>query len=164
MTGELCWVQTSAQDDEQTEECAADVEMVLEPLPGLVAGRHRALSACHEEVLIYLDDDVTLPSAWIEGILEPFADPEVHFVGCRYLPDYEHSPPHWLDGLWRENDHGFNVLPYLSLLDGGETSRPYRPMLVWGLCLAVRRETLIKLGGFHPDGYPWELRRFRGDG
>jgi hypothetical protein len=22
----------------------------------------------------------------------------------------------------------------------------------------------MKLGGFHPDGYPWELRRYRGDG
>ena len=131
---------------------------------GLVAGRHKALAVCRSEVVIYLDDDVTILTGWLENILKPFADPNIHFVGCRYLPDYEHPPPRWLQGLWGEADDGFSTLPQLSLLDGGETNRTYRPMLVWGLCFAVRRETLIKLGGFHPDGYPWQLRRFRGDG
>ena len=29
--------------------------------------------------------------------------------------------------------------------------------MIWGLCYAIRRETLTKLGGFHPDAYLWEL-------
>ena len=66
--------------------------------------------------------------------------------------------------LWLERDDGFRILSHLSLLDGGEVSRVCTPLLVWGLCFAVRRETAIKLGGFHPDGYPWGLRRYRGDG
>jgi hypothetical protein len=131
--------------------------------PGLVAGRHKVLAESEADVLIYLDDDVTLPPGWRERILEPFENPEVHFVGCRYLPDYEHEPPPWMAGLWSESD-GFRMLGHLSLLDGGTKSRFYDPCFVWGLCYAVRRETLIKLGGFNPDGYPWELRCFRGDG
>ena len=130
---------------------------------GLVAGRHKALDVCQEEVIIYLDDDVSLPEGWKAKMLEPFEDPAVHFVGCRYLPDYEHQPPPWLKGLWGECD-GFRMLGYLSLLDGGTEGRVYDPCYVWGLCFAVRRDTVLKLGGFHPDGYPWELRRYRGDG
>jgi hypothetical protein len=135
-----------------------------EPVPGLLSGRHRGAKEARGEILSFLDDDVTLPARWMESILQPFGDPDIHFVGCRYLPDYDHAPPFWTEGLWQEHDDGFRTLGHLSLLDGGELSRPYRPMLVWGLCFAARRETVIKLGGFNPDGYPWELRRFRGDG
>jgi len=133
-------------------------------VPGLLAGRHKALQACKEDIIIYLDDDVSLPAGWVESILEPFADPNIHIVGCRYLPNYQSAPPSWLEGLWQDAGDNFRTLGYLSLLDGGETARHYRPIFVWGLCFAARRETLIKLGGFNPDGYPWELRRFRGDG
>ncbi len=130
---------------------------------GLVAGRHKALEVGDEDILIYLDDDVRLPEGWFERMLEPFGDPDVHFVGCRYLPDYECDPPSWMEGLWWEHDD-VRTLGHLSLLEGGQAGRFYRPLLVWGLCFAVRRETVIKLCGFHPDAYPWELRRFRGDG
>jgi hypothetical protein len=130
---------------------------------GLVAGRHKALEICDEEIVIYLDDDVTLPVGWLDKIVEPFCDREVHFVGCRYLPDYETAPPAWLENLWQESD-GFRVLYHLSLLDGGDVSRAFSPLKVFGLCFAVRRETALRLGGFHPDGYPWGLRRYRGDG
>ena len=142
---------------------AAPLQVLDAGAVGLVAGRHKALEVCEDEVIIYLDDDVSLPEGWEEKILEPFEDPDVHFVGCRYLPDYEHAPPAWFEGLWGECD-GFRLLPYLSLLDGGTGGRFYDPCYVWGLCFAARRETVMKLGGFHPDGYPWDLRRYRGDG
>lgn len=131
---------------------------------GLLAGRQKALDlAGSADVIVYLDDDVSLPCGWAEAILAPFSDPEVHFVGCRYLPKYECKPPFWMEGLWTEAA-GFRFLGQLSLLDGGEGTRAYAPTLVWGLCFAARRATLAKLGGFHPDGYPWPLRRYRGDG
>lgn len=130
---------------------------------GLLAGRHLVLEESDSDVIIFLDDDVALPTGWLAKMLLPFADPEVHIVGCRYLPDYEQAPPAWMETLWTEHD-GFRMLGYLSLLDGGDVGRFYDPCFVWGLCFAVRRETALKLGGFHPDGYPWKLRRYRGDG
>ena len=156
------WVSAGVERRQCTSE-SPQVDILDAGEPGLLAGRHKALEACRKNIIIYLDDDVTLPAEWMEGILEPFADPDIHFVGCRYLSDYQHEPPAWLHGLWYKHD-GFRMLPHLSLLDGGERTRLYRPLFVWGLCFAARRETVIKLGGFHPDGYPWELRRFRGDG
>ena len=163
--GEPLWIKTFAgQDGQPTYERTASPTLVLEPLPGLLAGRHRALRTANSDVLIFLDDDVTLGPDWLKNILDPFGEPDIHFVGCRYLPHYEHEPPSWMGGLWGESGVGFRTLSQLSLLDGGESSRVYQPTLVWGLCFAVRRETVMKLGGFHPDGYPWEMRRFRGDG
>jgi glycosyltransferase involved in cell wall biosynthesis len=161
---DLPWSWISAGVERQTGSHRSKRNLLDAGVPGLLGGRHKALEACKEDILIYLDDDVTLPTGWIERILEPFADPDIHFVGCRYLPDYEHKPPSWLEGLWQEVEDDFRVLHYLSLLDGGVSARLYRPTFVWGLCFAVRRETLIKLSGFNPDAYPWELRRFRGDG
>ena len=158
------WVSAGLERRGCTEADPQRTEVLDAGAPGLVAGRHKALEECRDDVIIYLDDDVILPAGWIESIVEPFADPDIHFVGCRYLPDYEYDPPAWLEGLWQEDNDGFRVLPHLSLLDGGELSRCYRPSLVWGLCFAARREMVVRLGGFNPDGYPWELRRFRGDG
>ena len=104
-----------------------------------------------------------LPEGWLEAILEPFADPLVHLVGCRYLPEYEVEPPDWLEQLWTKDSQGCH-LSALSLLDYGTETKEIDPIMIWGLCYAIRRETLVKLGGFHPDAYPWELRRYRGDG
>jgi hypothetical protein len=158
------WVSAGVERRLSTQLASQKIEVLNAGAPGLVAGRHTALKACQEDVIVYVDDDVTLPARWMESILEPFADPDIHFVGCRYLPDYQHEPPSWLEGLWQEAGDDFRILGELSLLDGGASSRPYPPMFVWGLCFAIRRETAIRLGGFNPDGYPWELRRFRGDG
>jgi hypothetical protein len=35
---------------------------------------------------------------------------------------------------------------------------------VWGCNFSIRRQLLIKCKGFHPDGMPGNLLRFRGDG
>jgi GT2 family glycosyltransferase len=128
-----------------------------------LCGRNKAITDFEEDIIVYLDDDVHLPEGWLERIREPFANPDVHFVGCRYLPKYERPPPYWMSGLWAKQD-GFNYLWYLSLLDGGSHSRFYQPSLIFGLCFAGRRETMLRLGGFHPDAYPWEMRMLRGDG
>lgn len=139
------------------------IQEIAEREPGLLAGRHRAFHEATGEILIYLDDDVRLESGWLEAMLEPFSDPSVHLVGCRYLPEYESPPPEWMESLWSTDAHGRH-LGSLSLLDYGTGTFEIDPVMIWGLCYAIRKDTLQKLGGFHPDGYPWELRRFRGDG
>lgn len=139
------------------------VHEMAESIPGLLAGRHFAARKATGAVLIYLDDDVQLSEGWLEAITEPFKDPLVHLVGCRYLPDYETEPPVWLERLWTEDSHGRHLAD-LSLLDFGRETIEIDPVFIWGLCYGIRRGTLDRLGGFHPDGYPWELRRFRGDG
>ena len=85
-------------------------------------------------------------------------------VGGRCLPLYEADQPPWLEAFWTRNDDGAWWCGALTLVDLGPEAKDIDPLQVWGANFAVRKETLIRVGGFHPDGLPWRLRRFRGDG
>ena len=132
--------------------------------PGLVAGRHRGAAEATSELLLYLDDDVRVGPGWLAAVLEAFERPDVHLVGGPILPEYEVDPPRWLDEFWHRSADGGSSCGYLSLLDFGGQIKEIDPAYVWGANFAIRKSTLIELGGFHPDGVPWKLRRYRGDG
>lgn len=136
---------------------------VHEPIQGLLAGRHRGAMAAKGEILAFLDDDVILSESWLEGLLSAFSDPGIDFVTGPCFPRYATEPPDWLEHFWNTNSHGRH-LATLSLYDYGMERKEIDPYLVWGLNFGVRKRTLFELGGFHPDGVPWELRRYRGDG
>lgn len=52
----------------------------------------------------------------------------------------------------------------MGLLDFGEEVKTISPHYVYGCNFNIRKDILLKLGGFHPDAMPKELIRFRGDG
>jgi glycosyltransferase involved in cell wall biosynthesis len=143
----------------------AGVPVVHLPVPdlGLHNGRHAGAQRARGELLVFVDDDVAVAEGWLQAVLEAFADPQVHLVGGRYLPRYEHAPPPWLEDLWEQSPLG-RTCSHLSLLDFGDEPRRIDPDYVWGLSFGIRKQTLYRLGGFHPDAFPWELRRYRGDG
>src|SRR6185295_7163545 len=140
------------------------IRYFLEKIPDLLSARHRGALEARSGVLIFVDDDIDVCPGWLSSILEGFNDPEVHLVGGRNLPLYEAAPPRWLDSFWTSTPYGGNMCVFLSLLDLGDTARIIDANYVFGLNLAIRRETLFQLGGFHPDGAPFELRRYQGDG
>lgn len=45
--------------------------LLIEPVPGVASARNRCLAAAEGEVLVWTDDDVRLPPAWIERMVEP---------------------------------------------------------------------------------------------
>jgi cellulose synthase/poly-beta-1,6-N-acetylglucosamine synthase-like glycosyltransferase len=131
---------------------------------GLHNARHEAVRRAHGDILAYLDDDVVVEPGWLAGLASGFSDPAVHLVGGRCLPLYEADPPPWLEAFLMRNDDGTWSCGWLTLVDLGPDAKDIDPMSVWGANFAIRKETLIRVGGFHPDGLPWHLRRFRGDG
>lgn len=136
-----------------------------EPRPGLHAGRHRGLRAARGELLTFADDDIEALPSWLASIVEAFADPKVAMVGGNNLPLFVEPPPRWLSQLWeRPTADGGRAVPPLSILELPGWIRPFSPMRVWGCNFSVRRQVLLGAGGFHPDGMPAELIRFRGDG
>lgn len=145
---------------------SARVPVVYVPVPavGLHNARHEAARRAHGDVLAYLDDDVVVERGWLAGLASSFSDPAVHLVGGRCLPIYEADAPPWLEAFWTRNDDGTSWCGPLTLVDLGPDAKDIDPIQVWGANFAIRKETLIQVGGFHPDGFPWHLRRFRGDG
>ena len=71
---------------------------------------------------------------------------------------------HRPDCMWQPNVKGDRVLSTLSLIDLGDDPKEIDPKLVFGCNFSIRRRVLSEAQGFHPDGMPEQLIRYRGDG
>jgi len=137
-------------------ELPLNIRYVIEPRPGLHFGRHRGAREAKGTYLAFLDDDVIAAPDWIRGV-ELLARGQADAVAGRILPNWEATPPKWLLKM-------ATCLNNLSLLDEGNSIKPIEPVRAVGCNLFIGRDSLYELGGFHPDGLPKELLRYRGDG
>lgn len=135
----------------------------LEEEPGLHVGRHRGMLASRSDCLVYADDDIRAFPTWLSSIRESFHDSDTVLIGGSDLPDYESPPPKWMSFLWT-TDGNTRILTVFSVIDLGKEKRIISPYYVFGCNFAVRKSILLKAGGFHPDGMPDSLLKFRGDG
>jgi O-antigen biosynthesis protein len=62
------------------------VMLIEEPRPGLSYARNAGFSAATGDILVAIDDDVTVPSGWLERLVKPFAQREVMAVTGHVLP------------------------------------------------------------------------------
>ena len=131
--------------------------------PGLVAARHRGLEQSRGEILCFIDDDSFVSKGWLKGVADAFSDQDVVLVGGPCLPEYEIEPPGWLSHFWGYIEWG-KCLGSLSLLDFGRESKAIPPIYVFGCNFNIKKDVLMGIGGFHPDAYPKEMIRYRGDG
>ncbi|MFH1985889.1 MAG: glycosyltransferase [Pseudomonadota bacterium] len=139
------------------------VRYICETAPGLANARHAGARAAKGEILCYLDDDAVAAPGWLEAIRDAFKAVDVALVGGRILPRFHGTPPPWLQRFWYTTPSG-KSMGVLSLLDFGDRERDIDPDFVWGCNYAVRKEVLMRAGGFHPDALPRDLIRYRGDG
>lgn len=143
---------------------AQNVRYVHEPVVGLLSARHRGFEQAKGDLLVYIDDDVTVNKTWLTGIVEAFKDSEVHLVGGRCLPLYEVPPPAWIKSHFTTTITDGWHCSWLSLIDQGDRVKDCEPDFVFGLNFAIRKSTLVELGGFHPDCVPEFLQYIQGDG
>jgi glucosyl-dolichyl phosphate glucuronosyltransferase len=129
-----------------------------ESKPGLHQGRHCGAQNAIGEVIAFLDDDTILSPQWISGV-ELILSKQADAVVSRILPSWEIPPPEWLINLINEGTFGL-----LTLLDIGYKPKRIDPSYVWGASFFIRHSLIFELGGFHPDGMPLEMLRYRGDG
>jgi glucosyl-dolichyl phosphate glucuronosyltransferase len=133
------------------------------PVLGLHAGRHVGLCAAKGAIAVFADDDIRAFPSWLEAISKSFQDPTIALVGGKCLPEYECPPPDWLMSLWKSSKQG-RWLGCFSVIDLGNDICEISPRFVYGCNYAIRKEVAVDLAGFHPDGMPKELIRYRGDG
>ena len=141
-----------------------NLDYVLENQPGLHKGRHAGLKKAKGDILIFADDDIKAFPSWLGAISEAFEDKDVMLAGGKCLPLFEIQPPPWLEDLWQRQNSDRQILPFLSLLDLGNSIKEISPYYVFGCNFSIRRHILLQAGGFHPDAMPWDLIRYRGDG
>lgn len=131
--------------------------------PGLHICRHLGCNESKGNILCYLDDDSFVSDGWLLGIEKAFLNSEIILASGLILPEYEETPPEWLKYVWKKCKYG-KYLAELSLLDFGNNSKFIDTTFVFGCNFVIRKESLVKFGGFHPDSIPKHLLRFRGDG
>lgn len=132
--------------------------------PGLHVGRHDGMKLSQSNLLAFADDDIEAFPTWLEGIYESFQDSNTVLVGGKNLPKYESQPPFWILEKWYQlHDHG-HCVPELSILDFGDEIKDIPANYVFGCNFAIRKGILQDAGGFHPDGMPFEMIQYRGDG
>ncbi|MFC1579346.1 glycosyltransferase family 2 protein [Thermodesulfobacteriota bacterium] len=131
--------------------------------PGLMAARHMGCDNANGEILSYLDDDSLVTENWLKGISKSFADETVGMVGGPCIPEYEVSPPYWVEFFWTETEHG-KANHFLSLVDFGNQKRFINPVYVYGCNYSIRKKTFLGFGGTNPDYFPENFKQFIGDG
>lgn len=161
---EIIVVDNASTDDtldvaqEKTRQAPVPLRYVYELKPGLHQSRHRGTREAEGELIAFLDDDTVLSPEWISGV-DLILSKKADAVVSRILPKWEELPPKWLTELITNGKFS-----YLTLLDLGKEPKQIDPVFVWGASFFVRRSLIYELGGFHPDGLPPELLRYRGDG
>lgn len=142
-----------------------NLDGIYAPELGLHIGRHAGLNAAKGNILVFADDDIEAFPTWISSIKSAFSDQKTAMVGGNNYPLFLTPPPDWLDQMWnRPTLRGCKSISSLSVIEFTASPIEISPYLVWGCNFAIRKDVLIKAGGFHPDGMPKELIRFRGDG
>lgn len=140
-----------------------NLSYVFEAKAGLHESRHRGLRESRNNILTFSDDDIEAFPTWLEGISETFQDDSVGLVGGKNIPAYETTPPSWIDDI-REGSSADWYITYFSLLDFGDEVKEIPPHFVFGCNFSIRKELLVTIGGFHPDGMPASMLKYRGDG
>lgn len=142
----------NAPSDERTKELVASlptVRYIREPKPGLDFARNRALREASNDLLAFLDDDVTVDGGWLDGLMEAWVEnPDaVAFTGL-VLP-YELVTEAQI--LFEQNGgfrRGFEKIRYGQTLPGNPLHPCGAGIFGAGCNMAFRREILLKLGGF----------------
>jgi GT2 family glycosyltransferase len=124
----------------------AIVRYAFEGRPGVSHGRNAGIRAARAPIVAFTDDDNVATRTWVDTVVRLMRQhPEVAGVGGRILPEWPSTPPEWLDRRhWSP----------LAILDYGE--RPFhtsdrRPLCLLTANLAVRRDVLVRAGGFSAE-------------
>lgn len=95
---------------------------LFEPNAGLSNARNCAADNFHGDLLIYLDDDITLRRNWLVEYCRAFHDyPNAKFFGGSLDLSFEVTPPKWLTELqnmlgdtYGKRDFGNDIRPFLD--------------------------------------------------
>lgn len=142
----------AVEDFIRSQRCEASIRVIRENRLGLHFARNTGVIEARSEILAFTDDDIVVSSMWLEELLCAFDGPDIAAVGSKIKPKWTADPPDWI----RHYATG-----YLSLLDWGDDQIELDWPGIWGGNMAIRREIVLEVGGFHPEAFG---TRWVGDG
>ena len=115
-----------------------EVKYLLESRTGKSHGLNLGIERCTGDAVVFTDDDVRVPSNWVEGMCGPIlrGDAKVVAGGMKLAP---HLLRPWMTSTHR------------SWLAASEWLTPGRPESLVGGNMAVSREEVEKVPGFDPE-------------
>ena len=89
-----------------------NVILITEPRKGPAYARNAAIAASTGDIIVTTDDDVGIPSGWLEKLLVPFARPDVMAVTGNILPLELETESQWLFEQYGEGGLGRGFKPF----------------------------------------------------
>ena len=117
----------------------------FEPVQGKSRAMNRGVEETRAPIVVFTDDDVTIPDGWLAALLAPFADPACAGVGGAVTPFWETDIPAWASPSEPYRMMG-GIVQYSNPADFGPVVAP--PI---GANCAYRREMFRKHGVFRLD-------------
>jgi len=124
------------------------VTYLFEPRQGKSNALNTGMAKAAGDILLFTDDDVDVDCQWLNEACEPFTrDTSIDYVGGPVAPMWEAPPPSWFDHRRSE------LWGTLAILDYGPTPFVFeeRQRVPLGVNMAVRRQLVQRVGGFHPE-------------
>jgi len=120
------------------------LKYVFEPFQGLSTARNRGVKESAGEVVVFIDDDCIVEQDWLRHLYETLSRQNADMVGGKILPLFPDDTPAWA----RQQ----SIKDKFSLLDRGDKEFRVRSLKdeLYGGNLAVRKESLLEVGGFDP--------------
>lgn len=126
----------------------APVRYLRSEQPGVSLARNIGIRASHGTILAFTDDDALPEPGWLAGLKAAFTrtEPRAGLVGGRILPLWDKPRPRWFPA-----SHEF-LLPVFD--PGGDLAPFPQPSLPMTVNLAVDRNVIVRIGGFHEEVGP----------
>jgi glucosyl-dolichyl phosphate glucuronosyltransferase len=117
---------------------------VFEEKQGLSHARNTGIRESLGDILVFLDDDVTITPMWLQRLLAPLRSGEYAGAGGRILPQWSCPPPRWL-----ATEARYALAPF-AVFDLGPKAGPLSepPM---GASMAFRKKLFVRYGNFRAD-------------
>lgn len=119
------------------------LKLVHQDQPAVSVARNLAAAEANSDILLYLDDDILPDEKLVEHHLRHYANPEIHGVsGSVFTPSLSNwvpTPVHYV-----QKSHLWQAFHYCERFDS-----PLQHVgFMYGGNFSVRRETLLKVGGW----------------
>ena len=142
----------SSDATEQTVEGASEllpIKYHFEAKQGLSAARNKALSEACADVIIFIDDDVTLSKGFFNSYRHAFSYySDVHFFGGKINVDWGGVSPYWYTS---KNLPMINGLIVYYDLGASDKEITHNSLLPYGANFALKTELVNKVGEFNED-------------